>query len=243
MKRLIPLCAGLLVLPAVSAAQSGDQRALIAIRATHIGALTPLVTPAMLSRRLNGMQLGLRYGWREEEGIGTQALALSGILGLGLASSVALTAGVSDADCSSCSPALMLGFGGDLRVVEMGDLMAGSASLTVAVGGEFGYAQLKPSDETGVALGISAPVTLTFAATQEGLRFAPFVTPLFGIGSTSLGCTGLTSCEESGIRFVLGGGVAVWNPLSVVSASLAVNYVFAEDGEPVYGVSVQLGGR
>jgi len=243
MKLLIPLCAAVLVLPVPLAAQSGDTRALIAIRATHLGALTPLVTPAMLSRRLNGMQLGLRYGWREEEGIGIQALALSGILGLGMASSVAVTAGLSDADCAECSPALMLGFGGDMRVIELGDLVTGGSSLTMAVSGDFGYAQLKPSDESGVALGIGAPITLTFAAAADGLRFAPFLTPLFGVGSTSLGCSGLTSCEESGIRFVLGGGVAVWNPLSFLSASLAVNHVFAEDAQPVYGVSVQLGGR
>lgn len=243
MKRLIPLCAALLVLPALSVAQSGDERALIALRATHLGALTPLTTPAMLSRRLNGVQLGLRYGWREEVGITTQAVAASGILGVGMASSVTLTAGVSDADCAPCSPALMLGLGGDMRVFEAGDVMAGGSSLSVAVSGDLAYAQLKPSDETGIALGIGAPVTLTFAATPEGIRFAPFFTPIFGVGSTTFGCPALVDCEESGTRFVLGGGVAVWNPLSSISASLGINHVLADGAKPVYGVSVQLGGR
>lgn len=83
--------------------------AFVALRGSHLGALTPLITPAMISRRLNGAQLGLRYGFREEFDLSTQAVALSGIFGLGLSSSVALTAGVTDADCFSCSPALMLG--------------------------------------------------------------------------------------------------------------------------------------
>lgn len=243
MKWLIPLAATVLVLPSRSAAQTGDARALIVLRATPIGALTPSMTPAMISRRLNGMQLGLRYGWHDEEGITTQAVALSGILGVGMASSVALTAGVSDADCGPCSPALMLGIGGDMRVIEMGDVVAGGSSLSVAVSGDIGFAQLKPGDETGLALGVGAPVTLTFAATPDGMRFAPYVTPVFGVGSTSLGCSGLGECEESGTRLVLGGGIGVWNPLTSISASLGINHVFADGANPVFGVNVQIGGR
>ena len=243
MKRLIPLVASLLMLSGESRAQTGDARALIVLRATHIGALTPSITPAMISRRLNGMQLGVRYGWHDEEGITTHAVAASGILGVGMASSVALTAGVADADCGPCSPALMLGIGADMRVVEMGDVVAGGSSLSVAVSGDVGFAQLKPGDETGLALGIGAPVTLTFAATPDGLRFAPFVTPVFGVGSTSLGCSGLGECEESGTRFVIGGGIGVWNPLSSISASLGINHVVADGAKPVFGVNVQIGGR
>lgn len=245
MKWIIPLCAALLVLPAPIVAQTGDQRALIVLRATHIGALTPLTTPAMLSRRLNGMQLGLRYGWHEENGLTTQAVAVSGILGVGMASSVALTAGVSDGECPACSPALMLGLGGDMRVFEAGDVVAGGSSLSVAVSGDVAYARVEPFDENGLALGIGAPVTLTFAATPEGMRFAPFVTPIFGIGSAPVLCPAIGGgdCEESGTRFVIGGGVAVWNPLSSISASLGINHVLADGARPVYGVSVQLGGR
>ena len=242
MKWLIPLAVALVLLPSRSMGQ-GDARALIVLRATHIGALTPSITPAMISRRLNGMQLGLRYGWHDEEGITTQAVAVSGILGVGMASSIALTAGVSDADCGPCSPALMLGVGGDMRIIEIGDIVAGGSSLSVAVSGDVGFAQLKPGDETGLALGIGAPVTLTFAAAPDGMRFAPYVTPVFGIGSTSLGCTGIVECEESGTRFVIGGGVGVWNPLSSISASLGINHVMADGARPVFGVNVLIGGR
>jgi hypothetical protein len=243
MRWFLALCGVLVAMPHSSFAQSGDARALLVLRASHIGALPASITPAMLSRRLDGMQLGLRYGWHDDEGITTQAAALSGILGVGMASSFAVTAGLTDSDCEGCSPALMLGIGGDMRILEMGDIVAGGSSLSVAVSGDVGYAQLKPGDATGLALGVGAPVTLTFAATPDGIRFAPYVIPVFGVGSTSAGCTGLLECEESGTRFVLGGGVGVWNPLSSVSASLGITHVFAEGAKPVYGVTVQLGGR
>ena len=218
--------------------------AFVALRASHLGALTPLITPAMISRRLNGAQLGLRYGFREEFDLRTQAVALSGIFGLGLSSSVALTAGVTDADCFSCSPALMLGLGGDMRVYESGGV-AGGPAMSIAVSGDIGYAQLKPGDNTAVLLGVGAPVTLAFGATTEGgMRFAPFVNPAFGIGAITSDCPVVGSCPSgSGTRWMLGGGIGVWNPLTSVSASVGVNHIFFEDSRPVFGVNVQIGGR
>lgn len=225
-------------------AQTGDERAFIALRATHIGALTPMMTPAMISRRLNGAQLGIRYGLRDEAGLRTQSVAGSGIIGVGMSSSVSLTAGVSDADCFGCSPAMLLGFGGDVRVFEAGDAFVSGSTLSIAVGGDLGYAQLKPGDASVLALGVSAPVTLVLGATQEGMRIAPYFTPVFGIGSTSTGCpTNLTPCEESGTRWVLGGGIGVWNPLSSIAVSIGVNQVVFSSARPVLGVNVQIGGR
>ena len=233
-----------LALAAELPAQTGSDNAFVALRGTHIGALTPLITPAMISRRLNGAQLGLRYGFREEFGLSTQAVALSGIFGIGLSSSVALTAGVTDADCFSCSPALMLGLGGDMRVYESGGV-SGGPTMSIAVSGDIGYAQLKPGDNTAVGLGVGAPVTLTFgASTEGGMRFAPFVTPLFGIGAISADCPVVGGCpDESGTRWMLGGGIGVWNPLTSVSASVGVNHIFFESSRPVFGVNVQIGGR
>ena len=222
-------------------AQSGDTRAFIALRATHLGALTPMITPAMISRRLHGAQLGIRYGFREEGGTRTQSIAGSGIFGVGLTSSIAVTAGVSDPDCFDCSPAMLLGLGGDMRVYESGN--TGSGSLTLAISGDVGYAQLKPGDESALALGVGAPLTLSFGATPQGTRFAPFFTPVFGIGSTSLGCPLNLDCQESGTRWILGGGIGVWNPTSSISASLGINQVMLSGAKPVFGVNVQFGGR
>jgi hypothetical protein len=235
----------LLLVPAAVLAQStGDQNAFTALSGTHIGALTPLMSPAMIRRTLNGSQLAIRYGLRDEPGIRSHAIAGTALFAVGLESSVALTAGVADADCATCSPKLLLGAGGDMRIFERGDVLAAGSSFTLAVSGDIGYGQ-PPSVEHAFALGVGAPATLVFGATREGMRVATFFTPVFGIGNISAGCPVIpgAQCENSGTRFVLGGGIGLWNPLSSVSASLGVNQVMLTNARPVFGVNVILGGR
>jgi hypothetical protein len=220
----------------------GEVRAFAALRASHIGALTPLMTPAMVGRTLNGAQLGVRYGLRDESGVRTQSIAGTALFGVGIQSSLMLTAGVSDADCANCSPAMLLGIGGDMRVYEGGDVVGGGSSLTLAVSGELGYAQLKP-DEAFV-LGIGAPITLSLSAGgREGMRVVPYFTPVFGIGQTSAPCPGFMVCDQSGTRWVLGGGIGIWNPMSSVSASIGINQVMLSGAKPVFGINVAFGGR
>src|SRR4051812_16311510 len=123
----LALCTVLLAVPAglVHAQTNGDVRAFTALRASHIGALTPILTPAMMGRTLTGAQLGLRYGLRDESSVKTQTVAASGLFAIGMQSSLTLTAGVSDADCFDCTPALLLGLGGDMRIYQGGDVAGG----------------------------------------------------------------------------------------------------------------------
>ena len=243
MRLRVIVVAALVPASAVTAQTSpGELRAFAALRASHIGALTPLMTPAMVGRTLNGAQLGLRYGLRDESGVRTQSIAGAVLFGVGLQSSVMLTAGVSDADCAGCSPAMLLGVGGDMRVYEGGDVAGGGSSLTVVVSGELGFAQLKP-DEAFV-LGVGAPITLSLGAGgREGMRVVPYFTPVFGIGQTSAPCPGFMICDQTGTRWVLGGGIGVWNPMSSVTASIGVNQVMLTGAKPVFGINVTLGGR
>jgi hypothetical protein len=231
------------VAPAHLEAQTvGDVRAHTALRATQIGALTPLPTPSMLYRTLNGVQLGVRYGFLDERGFASHALALSVVAEAGFGNSVTLTAGARDEDCTGCTPAMLFGIGGDTRIFDVGEVMGGGTQLSVAVGGDVAYAQLKPGDDYAVAIGVNAPITLALrdqAAT--GLRVAPFFIPTFGIGQTSAPCPG--DCERSGTRFVLGAGVAAWSPASSLSASLGLSRVLADGARTVYGVNVVIGGR
>lgn len=220
---------------------TADVRAAVALRATHIGALVPLMTPAMVSRRLNGAQLGLRYGLLDEGGVRTQAIAAAVTFLAGLESSVTLNAGVRDGDCGPCAPALMLGAGADMRIFERG--AATGPQLSAAVAGDLGYAQLKPGDESAVAFSVGVPVSLSFATGgREGLHVVPFVTPGFGAGKTSDPCL-FPGCPQSGTRFLIGGGIGVWNPLSNLSASIGINQVVIEEAQPVFGVNVTFGGR
>src|SRR4051812_25378274 len=85
----------------------GELRAFEALRASHVGALTPIMTPAILHRTLNGAQFAIRYGLRDESGIRSQAVAGSALFGIGLQSSATFTAGFADADCVDCTPALL----------------------------------------------------------------------------------------------------------------------------------------
>jgi hypothetical protein len=233
--------------PNIANAQTslGDSRAFAALRSSHVGSLTPLLTPAMISRQLNGAQLAIRYGRRDERNVRTQAIAASAVFGIGLQSSATFTAGALDADCTSCSPALLLGIGGDMRVAEFGDIMGGGSQLSVAVSGDLGYAQLKPGDDYAATLAVGAPITLSLSGGgREALRIAPYFTPVFGVGETSTPCMNTAStCDKSGMRWVLGGGVGVWNRTSSVSASLGVNQVVLSGARPVFGLNVIFGGR
>src|SRR5688572_10011292 len=109
------LCATLLLAPLVAAASQTvqDRGAFDALRATHIGALTPMLGPALIKRQLNAAQLGIRYGFTREQVVGgnviTHAIAGSGVFAIGESSTWAIHAGVTDADCDGCSPEMMLG--------------------------------------------------------------------------------------------------------------------------------------
>jgi hypothetical protein len=244
MKTMTPLCIAVALATSVraSAQDAGDLRAFVALRTTHIGALVPQLTPAMIGRHLNGAQLGIRYGLLDENNLRNHAIAASGLFSVGLASSVTVTAGVRT--CQGCDPGMLLGVGGDMRIYDSGETMGPGTSLSLALSGDVGYAQLKPGNGSALALGVGAPVTLTFGANTQGMRIAPFFTPLFGVGSTSGGCPVLfPNCETSGVRWVMGGGIGVWNPMTSVSASVGVNQVLLSGAKPTWGINVQLGGR
>jgi hypothetical protein len=118
---------------------------------------------------------------------------------------------------------------------------AGS-SLNIGVSGDVGYAQLKGIGTTRSAfsIGVGAPVALTMSGGgTDGMRIVPYLTPALGIGQVN-DC-GSPPCN--GTRFVLGGGIGFWNPMTSVSASLGVNHVFFPDQQPVFGVNVVIGGR
>jgi hypothetical protein len=231
-------------------AQTSDERAFAALRSSSIGSLTPLLTPAMLQRRLTGAQLGIRYGLRDEDGLRTQAIAASAIFPAGEQSSVTLTGGVLNTDCNGCESALLLGVGGDIRVAETGDVVRGGSLLSVGVSGDLGYAQIRPGSDYAITLGVGLPVVLSIASGARGMRFAPYFTPVFGVGETSTSCPSLPvtpgssmNCDKSGVGLVLGGGLGVWNPESGVAASIGINHVVHAGSKPVFGINVILGGR
>ena len=224
--------------PPAAGQTAGDLRAAVALSASHIGALTPLMTPSMTGRRVGSGQLALRYGLRDDDGLLSHAVAVSGMFEVGTNSSLTLTAGLSDDECAGCSPSLMLGLGGDMRVFDAGDVASG-ATFHVSVNGDLGFAQLEPGNNSAFAFAVGAPVTMSLTTDAEsGMRLVPYLTPAFGIGQVDGACPLVGTCERSGTRFLLGGGVGLWNPTTRISASLGVNQVLIEGGKAVYGVNV-----
>ena len=237
------LLATLVLAPFAAAASQSiqDLRAFVALRTTHIGALTPMLSPVLVGQQLQSAQLGLRYGLQREADITTHAVAGSGIFGVGTASALGVHAGVSDADCADCAPEMMLGVSGEMRVFEVGDVFGAGSVLNVGVSGDVGYAQLKP-DRSALALGVGAPMALNLnAGSATGMRIVPYFTPMLGVGQINDCGSGTGSC--SGTRVVLGGGVGIWNPATSISASLGINHVLLEGQDPVFGVNVVFGGR
>jgi hypothetical protein len=226
-----------------SFAQQVDALVGEAIASSPLGALTPLMSPSMIGRSLDGAQLGLRYGFRRDSDIDldTYGIAASAIFSLGLKSSMSITAGVRDSDCDGCTPRLLLGAAGDMRVYETSEFVGNGSGIAVSVSGELGYGSAFGETDAFV-LGIGAPLTASFATgDRDALKIVPFFTPVFGIGQTDCP-TGQPGCDNSGTRLVLGGGVGVWNPMTNISASLGANRVMQEGEKTVFGVTVVLGG-
>ena len=242
--RLTPLALLLVVAPAPLLAQiTTGEIAAVALRATYIAALPPLMSPAMIGRQLDGAQFAFRYGIREQDSVFTSAVAASAVFSIGMKSGVALTAGLVDADCFGCPPRVTAGVGGDMRVYEKSTVVRHGSDLTVALSGDAAWAQV-PSEESAIGLSLGAPITLTLRGSgQEGVHFVSFLNPALGVGQVDLCPSGSPNCEDTGSRWLIGGGVGLWNPLVNISASLGVNYVFEDHSKPVYGITVIFGGR
>ncbi|HEU4995045.1 MAG TPA: hypothetical protein VFT29_09495 [Gemmatimonadaceae bacterium] len=232
---------------AISAAgaqeQRGEFRAFTALNASELGALSPLMTPSMTQRKLNGAQYSLRYGVRDSMDIVSSSVAATVLLEIGMAASVYGTVGVRNVACEAgCEPQALAGIGGDMRLYQLGDVINRGSALTVAISGTAGYADL--THDNAWVFGVGAPIAVSFATGgKEGLRVVPYFRPLFGVGQTDAPCLVDNDCDRSGTRWVLGGGVGVWNPMSNFSASIGISQVVFHNSHPLYGVNVTYGGR
>lgn len=241
MKKLL-LIAGALVAGngAASAAQSVDELGTyVAISRTPVGALAPILTNTLINRMQNGASLALRYGnlASGDFNFANHAFGVTGILPAGLGSSVRITGGVNMTDCSDCDPDLMLGIGGDLRLIgkTMGNV-ATSALWTVSLDGELGYGNLNPG--TAISGYVGLPIALVQRG--QGMQFVPFITPAFAFAQTS-GQLALASTSGSGL--MLGGGLGIYNTESSVMINVGAQHSFVNGARNTIGINVALGGK
>lgn len=240
MNRLSPLAAAaILVVASKAPAQTfGDASAYVALMRTAVAGLPPIATSTILGDHQNGAAFSVRYGNVSGGDITTSLnnFTATAVLSGGGASSVSLTGGVSTP--SRGSSALMLGIGGDTRLsdIPMSD-SRNATLLRVGLNGEFGYA--KPSRATLLAGSVGLPFSLISRGGRNEMHVVPFLTPAFGFGdfNPEVGDSG------SGSKFMLGGGVGIFNPSSSVALNLAFQHVFVDGGQTEFGLGLVLGGR
>lgn len=214
-----------------------------ALMLTPPGALAPVATSTILDQRQRTVELALRYGYVSTNGAaGFNNVGATAVVPVGIGNTLSLTAGATVPYCSrslngpGCSSALMLGVGGDTRIVALGT--APATRIVLAVNGELGYG--KPRNfgyEVSGALG--APISLLFNGDpNQRMRIVPFATPAVGFGSIDPGDGTPT---QSGARFMIGGGLALTTPTSTIGGSLGFQHIVINGGKTQYGLSVTVG--
>lgn len=260
---LAVLC--LLATQSIGAAQSpGDIAAWQALRLTPVGALPPLATPTIEAEVQNGASFALRYGYIAgvSGAAATNNVGATAMLPLGMNSTVSLTGGAFMPTCSGCSAGAMFSAGGDIRLTEMpfgGTGATDGSRITLSLNGELGYARPRGSDNgsTNVWSGmVGVPIGwVSGDRSRDGMRIVPFITPGLGFGTINnateivfvngSGPIGsqTVNTSESGMRFVLGGGLALYNRSSSVAFHVGFQYVSIPNANAQIGVGLVLGGR
>jgi len=227
----------------VSSSDINNAAAYGALLLTPPGAVAPIATSTILDQRQQGVVFAIRYGYVPTNGaVGFNNLGATAVLPVTPEATVSLTGGTTIPTCSSntvgCSPGLMLGVGGDMRLAALGT--APATRITVSVNGELGYGKPRNVDHEFSGM-VGLPIALLFNGDPtQGLRIVPWITPAFGFGNEQIS-SGAPSA--SGQRAMIGGGIALTNGLSNIGASLGVQRIIITNGKTMVGLSITLGGR
>jgi hypothetical protein len=247
-----------LLLPVAAAAQSNGELAVY-----HAAMLTPVSgLPALMTSSISGQvqrsaQFGVRYGYLSQErrdalvargDVDVNNFAFTGVLPMSLGSTISLTGGVSSPACDDCDPGLMLSVAGDMRITEVPfGSTEDAARLTITINGELGFGKPKLPLRilsTAWAGAVGVPIGLISGGRNAGMRIVPFITPALAFGTTDLedNVAGLPD-SESGARFMLAGGVGIYNSRSPVMLNVGFAHVAIENGGTQIGLALVLGGR
>jgi hypothetical protein len=212
-----------------------------ALVSTPVGAMSPLITNAMLGRTGGSYDIAGRYGHLSgDQGAGgfnsfgaSASMPYSGF-------TLGATLGYLSPSCpsgSSCDGNMMLGLNAETRLTSapMGEGKDASM-MNIGVRGDFGWAN--PTDATALALSAQAPITLV--AKTGGMTIAPFLSPGFGWGRLSASASGVT-VSESGARFMFGGGIGLLDQTAGWGVSLGMQKVFIDQGKTVFGLNFTYG--
>ena len=240
----------------------GASAAYLALGITPVGALPASINPALVAGTA-GIGYRFQFGYVDEGSDFSRRVLGAGLdFPLGRAN-LGITAGVTDFSCESfsdfgitidldCKSAWMGGLTLATRVMSRGIGDAGSR-FDIGLDGTAGYAtgdilDLRFDDGVtqeqfslaakGTTLTVGVPVSVT--AKSGTFNFIPFIIPRFGWGNADMELIdelnpGLSEeVSESGVRFMLGGGLALvfGNGLG---ASVGFQKIFIEDGDTTIG--------
>jgi hypothetical protein len=225
-------------LGATAAAQTGDELVYRALYRTPTGGLPPLATSTILDDVQSGAAFAVRYGY-VPAGLGLPRLnnvAATAELPLGIGGTVSLTAGASSASSAS---SFMTSIAGDTRVAALpiGPRPNG-ARIDVAVDGELAYS--KPRNLSLWSGAVGLPLSFVQAGqARDAIRIGPFATPSFAFGNYNSDI----GPSQSGVLFMLGGGLGVYNRTSTVALSVGFQIVAVANAQTQIGIALTIGGR
>lgn len=223
---------------------------------TPAGALPMIPTSTIIGEPQRTPMFSLRYGYIggtndfsfNNGGISATFPALFG-------TTVSLTGGILS--CNGCGTAGMAGIAADHRIQDWPlrpDSNATRIMLSVAANAGYGWGTNSALSEGDVAGG-TLTLPLTFRACQrlpDALCFIPFLAPGLGVGWADhldrlerVGPAGelqVVTESSNGTRFVLGGGIAVYQRGSNFSVNFGAQYIATQFRNFMAGVGVNYGG-
>src|SRR3954462_4666672 len=215
-----------------------DAAAYLALSVTPVGAMTPVVSSAMLGRIAKGYSVTGQYGHVSDDALGFNSFGASvsmPLSGFSLGGSLGFISPSADGSKSN----LMLGANAETNLGAWALGQGKNANLfTLSARGDLGWAN--PDDGTGTdnsitALSFSAGAPLALVLKNGDMTWAPFVTPGFGWGRLSA-----QGASESGTRFMMGSGLGMTHR-NGWGVSVGMQKVFIENGKTVFGLNLSYG--
>src|SRR5689334_7292103 len=215
----------------------GDAAAYVALSATPVGAMTPVVSSAMLGRIAKGYSFTGQYGHLSDDAAGFNSFGASVSMPLS-GFTVGGSLGFMSPSAQGSKSNLMLGANAETNLGAWALGQGKNANLfTLSARGDFGWAN--PDDGSGnnsiTALSMSARAPLALVLKNGDMTWAPFVTPGLGWGRLSA-----TGASESGTRFMMGAGLGMTHR-NGWGVSAGMQKVFIDNGKTVFGLNVSYG--
>ena len=216
----------------------GDIAGYVALSTTPVGAMTPVVSSAMLGRIAKGYSITGQYGHLSDNAAGFNSFGASvsmPLSGFSLGGSL----GFMSPSAQGSKSNLMLGANAETNLGAWALGEGKNANLfTLSARGDFGWAN--PDDGTGTnnsitALSLSAGAPFALVLKNGDMTWAPFVTPGLGWGRLSA-----NGASESGTRFMMGAGLGMTHR-NGWGVSVGMQKVFIDQGKTVFGLNLSYG--